>query len=123
MRPIATLEVANRVRNDDYGIEHRPGGPKVRCPIADLAALFEQANHRLCAGEIAGAKQHDDPVARAVEDGHLAEFRVVVDASMGAGVGRENDSILQKDANTISHVQIRLSIVIEQESLSIIIPQ
>ena len=84
--------------------------------------LVQDTDHRLRAGEISGAQQDNDPVARALEDGHLAEFRVVVDARVGAGVGREDDSVMQKDANTIGHALGRLGVAIEWKWPGVIVP-
>ena len=56
------------------------------------AALVQHADHRLRSGEVAGAQQHDDAVAAALEHRHLAELGDVVHAGVRARVRREDDA-------------------------------
>ena len=100
---VAPLDVAHRVRDQHRHVEHRPRGPQVGNRIAGRAALVEHPDHRLRAGEVAGTQQDDDAVTVALEHRHLAEFGDVVHAGVGAGVRREDDPVVELDADAIGH--------------------
>src|SRR5688572_1054959 len=55
--------------------------------------------------EIAGGKQSDHALVRLLEQEHLAEARYVVDARIGAGVRKQDESGLELEANAIRHVR------------------
>src|SRR4029077_2050744 len=100
---IPALDVAHRVGDDHGDIEHRPGGPYVRLDVILVATLSENRGHCLRPREVAGTEQHNHPLAAALEQGHLAEFRKIVDARMGARIGCEYEPLLQENAYAISH--------------------
>ena len=99
-----------------------PRGPQVWSSVAGVGALLQHADHRLRAGEIPGAQQDEDPIARALEDRHLAEFREVVDAGVSAGVGREDDAVVQQDPYAIRHALRHLGAVIDPKLPCVIVP-
>ena len=67
VRPVAPLDIAHGVGHEDRDIEHGARVPDVVGARPALAALLQHADHRLRARQVAGAQQHDDPIARALE--------------------------------------------------------
>ncbi len=68
-----------------------------------LKTLAQHREHRLADGEIAGAGDGHDAVARLVEDVQLAEGRDVVEAGIGAGIGDHHQPVAHQNSAAIRH--------------------
>jgi hypothetical protein len=100
---VATLDVSHGVRNETGHVEHRTSGPQVGRPLLRISPLPEHVDDRLRSRKVSGAEQDEHAIARSLEDRHLGERGEVVDRGMGARVRREDDSVVEKNADTISH--------------------
>ena len=100
---VATLDVAHGIRNEDCHVEHGARSPQVGRSIRDLAALLQHADHGLRPGQVAGAQQDEHAIAGPLEHGHFAELGEVIHAGVRARVRREDDPILEQDADTVRH--------------------
>src|ERR1700689_3881426 len=104
MLAVAELDIPYRVRNDDGDIEHGTSAPDASDIVSlRFAALLQHADNGLRPGQVSRAQQDNHPISRALEHAHLAERREVIDPSMRARVRREHDSVIKKDAYTVSH--------------------
>src|SRR4029077_13349521 len=100
---VAALDRARRVGHAGHRVEHGARRPQVALAVVHFAALPEDADHGLRAGEVSRAQEHDHAIALALEYRHLAELRHVVEPRVGARVGRENHALVEKDADAVSH--------------------
>ncbi|WP_414027450.1 hypothetical protein [Cyanobium sp. ATX-6F1] len=81
---IPLLDRPHGIGHQAQHIEHRPCRPQVGVSIAGVGPLTQQADHRLGAGQAAGAEQHQHPIASALEHRHLAEAGEIIHTRMGA---------------------------------------
>src|SRR5262245_3176859 len=66
-------------------------------------ALTQDADDRLADREVAGRGDRHDLLARLNERMELAEGRNIVDARIGAGVGKHHEAVADQDATAIRH--------------------
>mmetsp|Transcript_23678 Transcript_23678/g.42205 ORF Transcript_23678/g.42205 Transcript_23678/m.42205 type:complete len:460 (+) Transcript_23678:6819-8198(+) len=71
--------------------------------LGRFAALVQQADDRLCCGEIARRHDHDGPLARNLPGVHFLDGRDVVHARICAGVGHKDQTGIQAHADAICH--------------------
>src|SRR5579862_7263519 len=70
MCTVPALDIAHRIRYQNRNVEHGVRGPDAGlAPILRVGALSQHTDDCLCASEIPGTEQHDDPIAGALEDG------------------------------------------------------
>ena len=62
--------------------------------FSGFPALLQNADDGLRAGQVSRAQQDDQPVVRALEYGHLAERRKIIDPRIRARIRREHDSVV-----------------------------
>ncbi len=103
MRPVPMLDLAHGVRDDARDIEHRPRAPERGGSAFDGRLLGQHADDGLRSGEAPRAQQDEHPIVWAFEDRHLTEGGEVVDASVGARVGAEHDSLFQEHPHAVGH--------------------
>ena len=107
MLAVAALDSPHRVRNDDGDVEHRASVPNADDVVfLRFPALLEHTDDGLRPGQVSRAQQHNHPITRALEHGHLAERRKVIDPGIRARVRRQHDAVIQKDAYTVGHAPL-----------------
>jgi hypothetical protein len=106
---IGTIEdlISFRLRNDRIvkpvarkAVESAFGGG---FELVVYETTVDAVEHLLGRGQVAGRHQDDDPVARALEDGRLAEGVDLVHPRIGAGVGKKHEARIQQHCHAIGH--------------------
>jgi hypothetical protein len=98
------MHFAQCLTNATCGFEHIGRGLQVQLAPGGTVLMFaQQRDHGLGDGEIAGALQHHDALARALEHGSLAEAVDLVDARTGAGVRQEDEPGVEQHADAVRH--------------------
>ena len=95
------IHVAHRVTHQPRRVGH--GARREQAVLGLVDALAQQAGDRLADGKVAGGQQHDDALARHLEESHLAESADVVHAGIGTRVRQEHQAFIDLDADTIRH--------------------
>ena len=95
MLAVAALDIPHCIRNDDSDVEHRASVPNADDTVfPSFPTLLQHTDHGLRPGQVPRAQQDNHPIARALEHGHLAERRKVIDPGMRARIRREHDAVI-----------------------------
>src|SRR6202034_4182868 len=100
---VAFLDIARRVGDQPYDVEHRPGTEEIGLRVTVSTTLRQNADDRLRPGQISRAQQNDDAVTATLEYGHLAELGEVIHPGMRARVRGENHALVEHYAYAVSH--------------------
>ena len=74
--------------------------------LSGLRALGEEADHGLGGGEIARGQQHEHALAGLLPAMQLLEGGDIVDAGIGARVGREDEAFLEQHSYAVGHSRL-----------------
>ena len=94
--PVEPTEVQGRLE------QLADGGQALVLP-GRLEVLLDAVEHLLGGGEAAGGLDDEDPVRGRLEHVQLAVGADVVDAGVGAGVGEEDESLVEAHGEAVGH--------------------
>ena len=100
---VTAMHVAQQFANVACRLEQVGGIHQRRPAIGGDDRFLQHGNQRLRNGQIAGGHQHENALARLLEHGHLAEGVDLVNAGIGARIGKEDESVVQQHSHTIGH--------------------
>ena len=75
---------------------------RLSTPVGGEVAV-DAIEHLLRRGEVAGRLEDEEPIRRRLDHVQLAVRADVVDARVGAGVGQEDERVLEPEGQAVGH--------------------